>query len=87
LGKEDQEYFFWATHAGAELDLFWQEGGKRYGAEFKFIDAPVLTKSMQIAIEDLKLDYLYVIYPGKINYKLNEKVGVLSFAHMAEKGI
>ncbi len=87
LGKEEQEYFFWATHAGAELDLFWQEGGKRYGAEFKFADTPVLTKSMKIAMEDLGLDYLYVIYPGKTNYKLSEKAAVLSFERIAADGL
>ncbi len=87
LGKEDSEYFFWATHAGAELDLYWQEGGKRYGAEFKFVDAPTLTKSMKIALEDLQLDFLYVIYPGKASYKLNDKAAVIAFEKMAKEGL
>jgi predicted AAA+ superfamily ATPase len=26
LGKEDTDLYFWHTHAGAELDLFWQWG-------------------------------------------------------------
>ncbi len=87
LGKEKNEYYFWATHAGAELDLFWQAGGKNFGAEFKFTDAPVLTKSMKIAMEDLKLDFLYVIYPGKADYWLSDKIRVLSFAQMARNGL
>ncbi|MHB2148002.1 ATP-binding protein [Calditrichota bacterium LG25] len=87
LGKEDQSYFFWATHAGAELDLLWHEGGKHYGAEFKFVDAPVLTKSMKSAMHDLKLDYLYVIYPGKSNYKLSDSAAALSFSRMAAEGL
>ncbi len=87
LDKEEREYFFWSTHAGAELDLFWQDGGKKYGAEFKFVDAPVLSKSMRIALEDLKLDYLYVIYPGRTNYKLSDRVGVFSFERIAAEGL
>lgn len=87
VGKDNSEYFFWATHAGAELDLFWQEGGKSYGAEFKFVDAPILTKSMKIAMEDLKLDYLYVVYPGKTSYKLSDKAAVVSFEDLVTNGI
>lgn len=36
----------------------------RVGVEFKRVDAPRITPSMRIAIEDLKLDALYVVYPG-----------------------
>jgi len=61
LALRDNQLFFWATHAGAELDLCWKQGGKRYGIECKFTDAPKLTRSMKTAIEDLELDYLWVI--------------------------
>ena len=54
---------FWATHAGAELDLLLMTGGRRIGFEFKFGDAPARTRSMLAAIQDLKLDRLFVIYP------------------------
>ncbi|MDJ0765022.1 MAG: ATP-binding protein [Myxococcota bacterium] len=72
--REDAELFFWGTHAGAELDLFWRSGGKGYGVEIKYVDAPVLTKSMRIATEDLDLEKLYVIYPGKTRYKLAQNI-------------
>ncbi len=87
IGKEDKEFFFWATHSGAELDLFWQQGGKNYGAEFKYMDAPKLTKSMNIAVHDLQLERLYVIYPGKTNYKLSEKISVISFYELIKNGL
>ena len=87
LDKDKSEFYFWATHAGAELDLFWQAGGKNYGAEFKFADAPALTKSMKIAIEDLRLDFLYVIYPGKTEYKLSEHIRVLPFTRLVRNGL
>lgn len=77
IGKRDNEVFFWSTHSGAELDLFWQDKGKNWGAEFKYGDAPKMTKSMQSAIHDLKLSHLWVIYPGKDRYVLDNKITVV----------
>jgi uncharacterized protein len=64
----------WATHLGAELDLLLLRGQQRIGVEFKRADAPTLTKSMRIAIADLKLDALYVVYPGLHRYPMGEGV-------------
>ena len=69
-----EEYFFWATHADAELDLFIIKHGKRLGFEFKYTDAPRITRSMQIALNDLKLDHITVIYPGKKTFPLSDKI-------------
>jgi predicted AAA+ superfamily ATPase len=66
--------YFWATQHGAELDLFLEHDGHRVGVEFKCADAPVMTKSMRIATEDLKLEELIVIYPGAISYPLDDNV-------------
>lgn len=73
---ESENCFFWATHHQAELDLLLFHQGKRLGFEFKYADAPKLTKSMQIAYEDLQLDELTVIYPGTKSYHLTEKIKV-----------
>jgi hypothetical protein len=70
------EAYFWATHQGAELDLMCIHGGRRYGFEIKRADAPVLTPSMRIALADLKLDSLTVIYPGDRRYRLSNRVVV-----------
>ena len=77
LGKRDEELYFWQTHAGAELDLFWRHKGKNWGIEFKYSDAPRKTKSMDIALKDLRLAHLWVIYPGKTKYKLDKKLSVI----------
>ncbi len=69
--------YYWATHNGAELDLLLLKNGRKIGVECKRMDAPRLTPSMRIALEDLKLDQLIVIYPGKTSYPLGEKVTVL----------
>lgn len=77
LRLSPSQCFFWATHAGAELDLFAQIKGKPYGFELKRSDAPKLTPSMRVAIEDLKLEHLYVIFPGNRRYSLHERVTAL----------
>lgn len=66
----DGEYYFWATQGHAELDLLILKNGKRLGFEFKYTDMPKVTKSMLIAVEDLKLDKLFIIFPGKESFSL-----------------
>jgi predicted AAA+ superfamily ATPase len=68
---------FWATHQGAELDLLLFKQGKRLGFECKRMDAPTLTPSMRIAMEDLKLNRLIVIYPGERRYPLTDRIEVV----------
>jgi uncharacterized protein len=84
LGKEDGDLYFWNTHAGAELDLFWQARGKNWGVEFKYEDAPRLSRSMKTAVEDLGLERLWVVYPGKAAYTLNEKSQVIPLADVSD---
>ena len=74
LGLKPTEVFFWATHSGAELDLFTHLNGKPYGFEFKRADAPKLTPSMRSALEDLKLEHLFVVFPGNGRYSLDARV-------------
>lgn len=74
------EAYFWATHNGAELDLLLFKAGRRIGVEFKRADAPQITPSMRIALRDLKLDHLYVVYPGERRYALAEQVDVVPLA-------
>ena len=71
---QPDEAFFWATHAGAELDLLMMKDGRRIGVEFKRADAPQLTASMRIAMQDLALDALYVVYPGERRYGLADRI-------------
>jgi predicted AAA+ superfamily ATPase len=77
VGKRFDEFFFFALHTGGELDLFWQDSGRNWGVEFKYNDAPRLTKSMSNVVEYLDLSHLWVIYPGNKSYPLTEKVTVL----------
>jgi uncharacterized protein len=66
----NEECYFWATQAGAELDLLIIKDGKKVGFEFKYTDRPKVTPSMKIAFKDLNLDHLYLIFPGKSSFSL-----------------
>ena len=69
-----RDAYFWATHSGAELDLMVMIAGKRHGFEFKYTDAPGRKRSMHIAIEDLDLEHLWIIYPGDQKYSLDDRI-------------
>ena len=77
LGKRSEELAFWATHSGAEVDLFWQAQGRNWAVEFKYGSTPTLTPSIKSAIKDLELEHLWVIYPGERTYPLSNRVTVL----------
>ena len=79
LAQPDAAYF-WATHAGAELDLLLLRGAQRVGVEFKRADAPRMTASMHTALTDLRLDALYVVYPGQHRYALADRVQAVPLA-------
>lgn len=74
LQIRSDDCYFWSTHNEAELDLLVFKNGKRLGFEFKYSDSPKITKSMNIAVEDLQLDHLYIIFPGAISFAMNEKI-------------
>jgi uncharacterized protein len=79
---EPEEAYFWATHSGAELDLLLIREGRRLGVEMKRADAPQLTPSMRIAISDLRLEQLVVLYPGGREYELAENVRVIPLSSL-----
>jgi predicted AAA+ superfamily ATPase len=78
------ESYFWATHSGAELDLLVHMNGKRIGFEMKVADAPTMTRSMAIAMEDLRLSRVYVIYPGSRSYRLARGVEAVPIDHLPD---
>ena len=74
---ETGRVWFWATHGGAELDLLVMHGGRRYGFECKVADAPGTTRSMRVAMKDLDLEHLWVVYPGATPYALDDRISVV----------
>ncbi len=76
--------YFWGTHGGAELDLLLFTNGRRIGVELKRVDAPRMTRSMHIALDDLGLDHLAVIYPGERVYPLADRVTVVPLTRLVQ---
>jgi predicted AAA+ superfamily ATPase len=82
LRIEPGEAFHWGTHGGAELDLLLVRGGRRWGFELKYADAPRTTKSMRAALHDLRLERLFVIHPGERDYQLDDRIQVLALRNV-----
>lgn len=81
---QPDEVYFWATHSGAELDLLLIKEGRRIGVECKRVDAPRVTASMRIAMQDLQLDRLVVLFPGPHAYPLDENIVALPLASLTD---
>lgn len=77
IAHGERNAYFYGTQRGAELDLLLPRHGRRWGFEFKCTDAPKTTKSMHIAQEDLKLEHLWVVYPGTLRYPMTDKITAL----------
>lgn len=80
------EVFFWATHQGAEIDLILRRGGELYGIECKRTDTPRMTPSIRIALEDLKLKHVFVIYPGIQRFQLSRQVEAVPLQILGKGG-
>lgn len=77
IAQGERDAYFYGTQRGAELDLLLLRRGLRWGFEFKCSEAPRTTRSMHVALEDLRLEHLWVIYPGTLRYALAERITAL----------
>lgn len=76
--------FFWATHQGAEIDLVLRRGNELLGVECKRTDTPRLTPSIRIALQDLGLSRVVVIYPGTKRFLIAERVEAVPLQAIGE---
>lgn len=84
MGFRKEDCFFWATHAGAELDLLVVRGRDRLGFEVKLTSSPRVTPSMRSALSDLKLQRLYVIHSGEETFQLERNIQALALPRLLE---
>jgi predicted AAA+ superfamily ATPase len=84
LGVEPRECHFWATHAGAELDLLVVRGRRRWGFEFKRTSAPAVTRSMRVALDDLRLERLDVVHGGPHSFTLAPRIRAVAFSRLLD---
>lgn len=82
LGARADECYFWATHAGAELDLLVVRGRTRLGFEIKRTSSPRITPSMRSAVSDLGLRRLDAIHAGEQSFPLAGKVRAVAFSRL-----
>ena len=85
LEARPHECHFWATHTGAELDLLVVRGRRRWGFEVKRTSAPRITPSMRTALEDLKLQRLFVVHAGGISFDLTKKISAVAFTNLLDE--
>jgi hypothetical protein len=81
---EPDAAYFWSTYQGAGLDLLLFVGDRRVGVEVKRADGPKVTPAMRIAMADLRLERLVVVYPGERAYDLEDRIRVVPLASLAE---
>lgn len=81
----DRDAYFWSTQGGAELDLLSFIGTQRFGFEFKYADAPAVTKSLSVARQDLGLERVFVVHPGTHSYPLNDWADALAIGAVPER--
>lgn len=84
---QPDEAYFWATHQGAEIDLVLRKDGRLSGVECKRTDAPRLTPSMRIALEDLQLERIAVVYPGSKRFPIASAVEAVPLHDVWEGGV
>jgi uncharacterized protein len=84
LGAHPEECHFWAAHSGAELDLFVVRGNVRLGFEFKRTTAPATTRSMHVALEDLRLSRVDVVHAGTRSFPLHPKIRAIALSRLLE---
>jgi uncharacterized protein len=72
-----KDVWFYSTHSGSEVDLFWQKGGRNYAIEVKFSDTPRITRSLSTAIKDLDIDRAWIVYPGEKIIPLSETIDAI----------
>lgn len=74
--------YFWRTHQGAELDLLVMRKGRAYGIEVKLSETPKVTRSMRIALKELSLKHIWIIYPGDEKYPLDRNITACSLSNI-----
>jgi hypothetical protein len=54
------------------------KGQHRFGFEVRLNPAPRIAPSMRIALNDLRLDHLWLVHPGDSSWPLDDRISALS---------
>jgi predicted AAA+ superfamily ATPase len=83
MSEPHDEALFWSTYQEAEIDLILRRGGSLVGIECKRTDAPRMSASIRIALEDLGLERVIVVYPGTRRFPLHDAVEAVPFREIS----
>ena len=86
LAGEAAEPSFYRTSGGAEIDLVlsWADG-REWAIEVKRTLAPKLERGLRSAIEDVKPERGFVVYPGDERYPLGKDIEAISLPELCEE--
>lgn len=76
--------YFWAAHSGGEIDLVIISRGRKFGVEFKWSEKPSATRSLHSAKNELSIEKVWLVYPGKESFPLAEDMEVLPVSALGE---
>ena len=85
LGRKDMQFYFWAAHTGARVDLIAKSGGQLRGFEIRRTSAPRITRSVRFALEDLSLTRMDVVHAGPESFPLDRRVRAISAQRLHEE--
>jgi hypothetical protein len=83
-GAREDQLYFWATHAGAELDLLVVRGSERLGFEVKRTTAPRVTRSLRSAVDTLGLDRAFIVHAGDATFPLGDGIEAVAVRELAD---
>ena len=82
--------YTYRTHAGAEIDLLLERGGKAWMAiEIKRSTSPSLSKGFEIACDDLGITQRHVVYPGTDSFPMRhgtQAIGLVELMQLLHTG-
>ena len=84
LGADDMQFYFWAAHTGAKVDLIARSGGQLRGFEIRRTSAPRISRSVRSALEDLSLTRMDVVHAGPASFPLARRVRAISVERLHE---
>lgn len=85
LGADEMEFYFWAAHTGAKVDLIAKRGGQLRGFEIRRTSAPRITRSVRSALEDLSLTRMDVVHVGSASFPLGRRTRAISAERLHEE--
>ncbi len=85
LGQEDTQFFFWAAHTGAKVDLIVQRGTQLRGFEIRRTATPRFTHSMRTALDELSLTRMDLVHAGSTSFPLGRRTRAVSAERLHEE--